>query len=205
MRVNTHTYWYFVGVFPEKFCEEIKRFATEFAKKEDAQTGFSDADNYTVFKKRSLKKLHRTRKSIVTWLDEPWIHLELNRVAALANKWSGWDLSWSTGEKIQFTEYGRSEHYEWHQDKWEKPLHNPGHLLHNTNRQLSMTVNLSDPKDYGGGCLEFCTINKGKAKILTCKEILPKGSVCVFPSEMWHRVTPITRGKRISLVKWLSG
>ena len=204
MRVNTHTYWYFPGILPDKFCEDIKRFATESTKTQKAETGFSHTDNYTVFKKRSLKKLHRTRKSTVTWLDEPWIHLELNRLATVANERSGWDLSWSTGEGIQFTEYTRSGHYGWHQDKWERPLHRPGHWLHNTNRQLSMTVNLSDPKDYGGGGLEFCIIDKGKAKILTCKEILPKGSVCVFPSEMWHRITPVTRGKRTSLVKWLS-
>ena len=205
MRVNTHTYWYFVGILPEKFCEDIKRFATEFAKKEKAHTGFSKADTYTVFKKRSLKKLHRTRKSTVTWLDEPWIHLELNRLATVANERSGWDLSWSTGEGIQFTEYSRSGHYGWHQDKWERPLNRPGHPLHNTNRQLSMTVNLSDPKDYDGGHLELCVIKEGKLKKMKVKEILPKGSVCVFPSEMWHRVTPVTRGKRTSLVKWLSG
>jgi len=208
MLVNRHTYWYFVGIFPEKFCEEIKRFAIELAKKEKAETGNRDdpnSDKYTVFKKRSLKKLHKTRKSIITWLDEPWIHIELNRAARVANEHSGWGRKWSRQESIQFTEYNRGEHYGWHQDRWEEPLNSPGHFLHNTNRQLSMTINLSDPKDYDGGYLELCVIKDGKLKKMKVKEILPKGSVCVFPSETWHRVTPVTRGKRTSLVKWLSG
>ena len=69
-----------------------------------------------------------------------------------------------------------------------------------------MTLNLSDPKDYEGGELEFMSIiNKGKVKKWKCPEILPKGSVCVFPSTIWHRITPVTKGKRLSLVKWVSG
>ena len=38
-----------------------------------------------------------------------------------------------------------------------------------------------------------------------CLQILPRGSIVVFPSYMWHRVTPITRGTRHSLVQWNSG
>jgi len=36
-------------------------------------------------------------------------------------------------------------------------------------------------------------------------EILPKGSIIVFPSFLWHRVKPITRGTRYSLVLWQLG
>jgi predicted 2-oxoglutarate/Fe(II)-dependent dioxygenase YbiX len=38
-----------------------------------------------------------------------------------------------------------------------------------------------------------------------CKEILPKGSIVVFPSHVWHRVKPITSGERKSLVIWNLG
>ena len=37
------------------------------------------------------------------------------------------------------------------------------------------------------------------------KEILPKGSVIVFPSFVWHRVKPVTKGVRYSLVMWNLG
>ena len=36
-------------------------------------------------------------------------------------------------------------------------------------------------------------------------EILPKGSIIVFPSFVWHRVKPITKGVRYSLVLWHLG
>ena len=37
------------------------------------------------------------------------------------------------------------------------------------------------------------------------KEILPKGSIIVFPSFVWHRVKPVTKGVRYSLVMWNLG
>jgi len=38
-----------------------------------------------------------------------------------------------------------------------------------------------------------------------CTEIRPKGSIVVFPSYVFHRVTPVTRGTRYSLVCWSVG
>ena len=36
-------------------------------------------------------------------------------------------------------------------------------------------------------------------------EILPKGSIIVFPSFVWHRVKPVRQGVRYSLVSWHVG
>ena len=41
--------------------------------------------------------------------------------------------------------------------------------------------------------------------IRSVPEILPKGSIVVFPSHLWHRVKPVTRGTRYSLVVWHLG
>jgi PKHD-type hydroxylase len=38
-----------------------------------------------------------------------------------------------------------------------------------------------------------------------CTEIRPRGSIVVFPSFMWHRVKPVTKGTRYSLVLWNIG
>jgi len=38
-----------------------------------------------------------------------------------------------------------------------------------------------------------------------CTEILPRGSIVVFPSHVWHRVRPVTKGVRYSLVIWNLG
>ena len=68
-------------------------------------------------------------------------------------------------------------------------------------RKLSMTVQLSDSKDYEGG--EFHFYNG-----IDDPEIPPiqeQGSILVFDSRMWHKVTPITKGVRYSLVSWILG
>ena len=44
-----------------------------------------------------------------------------------------------------------------------------------------------------------------KAKIKSCTEIRPRGSIIVFPSFVWHRVKPVTSGTRYSLVVWHLG
>ena len=44
-----------------------------------------------------------------------------------------------------------------------------------------------------------------KLNIVKCKEILPKGSLVVFPSFVWHRVCPVKKGERNSLVIWNLG
>ena len=75
-------------------------------------------------------------------------------------------------------------------------------------RKLSVTVSLTDPKEYKGGELEFDFRNLDpdkKPNIRACTEILPKGSLVVFPSFVWHRVKPVTKGVRHSLVIWNLG
>ena len=37
------------------------------------------------------------------------------------------------------------------------------------------------------------------------EEIRPQGSIIVFPSYVYHQVTPVTRGTRYSLVLWSLG
>ena len=37
------------------------------------------------------------------------------------------------------------------------------------------------------------------------KEVVPRGSIVVFPSFLYHEVKPITKGTRYSLVVWFIG
>jgi PKHD-type hydroxylase len=68
-----------------------------------------------------------------------------------------------------------------------------------SHRKLSLTVQLSDPAHYEGGVLQFM-LNQ---KIVDAPK--ERGTVIVFPSFMMHRVTPVERGVRRSLVGWVSG
>ena len=78
--------------------------------------------------------------------------------------------------------------------------------VHGKLRKLSMTVSLTNPDEYEGGDLEFDFRNQDEAsQPRICEEIRPKGSVIVFPSFVWHRVKPVTKGIRHSLVCWNLG
>ena len=69
-----------------------------------------------------------------------------------------------------------------------------------------MTVSLTNPEEYEGGDLEFDFRDTDKgSQPRVCEEIRAKGSVIVFPSFVWHRVTPVTEGTRHSLVCWNLG
>jgi PKHD-type hydroxylase len=58
---------------------------------------------------------------------------------------------------------------------------------------------LSDPSEYDGGDLEIWTGTEPKVLDKT------KGIVHAFPSFVMHRVTPVTRGVRRTLVIWIAG
>ena len=47
--------------------------------------------------------------------------------------------------------------------------------------------------------------NKSKKEIVVCNQIKNKGSIVVFPSFVWHKVRPVTKGLRYSLVAWNLG
>jgi len=72
-------------------------------------------------------------------------------------------------------------------------------------RKISMTVNLTDPKNYAGGNLKFDFGHHNVKRFHVCHEIRPRGSIIIFPSYTHHCVTPVTRGTRYSLVLWSLG
>ena len=103
--------------------------------------------------------------------------------------------------------YNLNQFYDWHCDSHPEPYRSNDDF-NGKIRKLSVTLSLSDPNDYEGGELEFCVGGrspKERRQIEACKGILPKGSLVVFPSFLYHRVQPVTSGKRYSLVIWNCG
>ena len=81
-----------------------------------------------------------------------------------------------------------------------------GEKKENQLRKLSVTINLSDETEYEGGDLEFDSSTPEKIKnIITPNNGKSKGTVVVFPSFVWHRVKPVTKGTKYSLVIWCCG
>jgi PKHD-type hydroxylase len=66
---------------------------------------------------------------------------------------------------------------------------------------MSIVIQLTDPSEYEGGDFEI----DSQYPQLPKEEIREKGSVLVFPSFIPHRVTPVTKGVRRSLVSWIEG
>jgi len=203
-------YWYFESAVPHKICDDIVRYGQLLKDREiTAITGHYGRDRdlkKNPLNKEEIKDLQKKRDSNVVWMDDPWIYKEISPYVQMANKNAEWNFQWDYSEACQFTIYRKGQYYDWHCDSWDKPYVRKD----NTNgkiRKLSVTVSLTDPKDYRGGELEFDFRNEdpGHPKIKTCTEILPKGSLVVFPSFVWHRVKPVTKGIRHSLVIWNLG
>jgi PKHD-type hydroxylase len=115
----------------------------------------------------------------------------LARVTEKANAFFGFSLL-GFAEPVQYTVYeAPSVGYEWHVDMVDAPTE--------VQRKLSLTLQLSDPADYEGGALEF---RDGCSVVTAPRE---RGAVVAFPSWAHHRVTPVTRGVRRSLVAWVGG
>ena len=158
--------------------------------------------------KEDIKDLKQKRDSNITWLDDKWIYKEIQPYIHQANQSAGWNFDWDFSEMCQFTKYKLNQFYDWHCDSWPTPYENKDDLnMHGKIRKLSVTCSLSAPEDYEGGELEFDFRNTDpdKQAIRKCAEIKPRGSIVVFPSHVWHRVKPVTKGTRYSLVIWNLG
>lgn len=201
-------YWFFQSALPTKLCKEILEHGKKI-NKELAIVGNKGLDNLKgKEKKQALKELKTKRNSNVAWLNDPWIFKEIHPYIHIANKNAGWNFEWDWTESAQFTIYKKGQYYNWHCDSWDEPYNNPNNLnVHGKYRKLSVTVSLNDSSEYIGGNLEFDLRNKepGEKNIIKCNEIKPIGSIVVFPSFVWHRVTPVTKGTRYSLVMWNIG
>ena len=100
--------------------------------------------------------------------------------------------------------YDKEQFYWWHRDARRYPYYDND--FPNLIRKLSVTVSLSHPEEYEGGYLQMAARREwSDTHLCQVTEILPRGSICVFPSYTWHRVSPVTKGRRLSLVQWNLG
>ena len=133
------------------------------------------------------------RKSRVAWIKDPKILNLLYDYVDMANR-NAFNTHIYKKADIQFTEYLATEggHYNWHHDiDWNR---NDG-----LDRKLSVTVQLSSPDEYEGGDFSFSECESPPVQL---KE---KGTVLIFPSYLKHKVNPVTKGIRKSLVAWFEG
>jgi len=131
--------------------------------------------------------------TIALFPPEPRHAWMIERLAQLVNQLNRehWGFELVGSERLQFSAYGPGEYYDWHMD-----LGARGNFAL---RKISISVLLNDPAEYEGGDLE---VSVGTANRLAARK---KGAVILFPSYAMHRVLPITKGTRYSLVAWIVG
>ena len=136
----------------------------------------------------------KTRTSHISWIPfkkMPEMYKDIERVMKATNgNHFGFDGMTLT-EFAQYTEYPEGGFYDWHVDNDVNMAHEP------PVRKISMTCLLSHESEFEGGDLEL--MKEGQvAKI-------KQGHAIFFASFIRHRVVPIIRGNRKSLVMWFGG
>ena len=136
----------------------------------------------------------KKRVTTISWIpfkEMPEMYNDLNNFIQKANlnHFGFGDIQIT--EQAQFTEYPEGGFYDWHTDTDVSMSHEP------PVRKISMTCLLSPENQFEGGDLELTAPGK-RAK-------LKQGHAVVFASFLNHRVAPVTRGIRQSLVMWFGG
>jgi len=170
--------------FPEELIKNILDF--------NADQNISDG---TITKKSKSGLI--TRNSKVSWIKDQQICG--NVFGEILNQVTNFNshIHLNDIEPIQYSEYGVGQEYGWHKDTHPSPY--PNGLI----RKLSFTIFLND--DYEGG--EFDLEIYGPAAEPRYVEIKnqQKANCVIFYSDTWHRVRPVTKGVRKSLVGWILG
>ena len=171
-------YWTLKKYVPDYICDEIVK-------------------NHTDFEDGVMKSgPHNYRKSDIRWIRDPFYKHLFFDIISRENHDSGLNFQLDYIEDLQLTRYIAPDgHYNFHRDS-------DGHSRENIDdsvRKISMTCLLTDPNEFEGGDLQIQTSD-------TPYDVkLEKGDIVVFPSYLLHRVSPVTKGIRHSLVAWAHG
>ena len=136
----------------------------------------------------------KTRTSHISWIPfnkMPEMYSTLENVMLRTNNNHFGFEGMKITEQAQYTEYPAGGFYDWHIDSDINGINEP------PVRKISMTCLLSHESEFEGGGLELMS----DGKIARPKQ----GQAIFFASYIRHRVIPITKGVRKSLVMWFGG
>ena len=175
----------FEDILPDYLIDFIERRVAEI-EEEDWETGEVGNDE-------EGGEYPESRQCDVSWIAElDWVSTIFTHYFHIANR-EIFEYDLTEMESVQVTRYDKNHFYGWHSDygtSADKGL----------TRKLSMSIILTDPEEYSGGKLQFIDY-QGKVQNVD----KTRGTVVVFDSRTPHRVTPVLRGQRISLVAWMMG
>ena len=171
-------------IFTAKLCKKIIDLSITL-KKERGKIGHKDVKNAVSDETK--------RQSTISWIEFKKMQPVYDDLRYLVQKINRNNFGFNNikiTEPAQVSEYSKGQFYDWHTDSsidmdTEPPV-----------RKLSMTLLLNDPSEFEGGNLEIAEKKMSHMK---------QGHAAIFASFLQHRVTPVTKGVRKSLVVWFSG
>lgn len=188
--LTTYPWVYWDDAFTNDEINHISEYCDKFEKQDATIIGESDLSATQKVRVSTVKFFNRDDETA-------WIFDRFNNVIhSLNERFFNYDLNGY--DAFQYTEYDCEKlgKYDWHQDM----LHGPNTI--GLTRKLSIVINLTQPDvDYWGGSFQINVGREEEPEIIH----FPKGRIIAFPSYMIHRVTPVMRGIRKSIVIWVSG
>lgn len=154
--------------------------------------GMKNLQESTVHSTKGFTRTKYIRRSKVAWFhkdENKDLDKILNRVVDMLFDVSKnfYNQELNNVEPIQFTHYKFLNYYNYHIDSNAWP--------ETPNRVISATIELTNPKDYIGGGLQFKNHDFPRPT-------LKPGTMISFPSLMLHKALPVYFGIRNSLVLW---
>ena len=184
---KTSTFYSYI-YWEDFFSNDELKLIIEYCENKKLEEGkIADKD---FVKKQRVSKINFTKPDE----ENRWIFEKLNALVNMVNqKFYNFDLIGY--DYFQFSTYNSKEngHYDWHIDSY---IGGENKNINGLHRKLSMTLLLND--DFEGGDFEMNLASPEKIEI-------KKGRAIFFPSYFLHRVTPVTKGIRKSLVIWVEG
>jgi len=201
-----YNYWYYRKALKKELCDKIISLCLKQNQRKANIAEEDDKEGRYALAEDAVK----LRDCYTSWINDPWIYDILNPFIHAANKKAGWNFQWDWNEPSQFTVYNKNQFYGWHCDQLSAPYNDtntelPQENFNNKYRKLSLTLQLTPSSEYKGGDFQFKWFDYGKVKINQLKNGRELGTLIIFPSFLWHQVTPVTEGTRQSLVNWSIG
>ena len=195
--ILNYNYWVFRKAVPVEICKKILKGCRKKIRKKAIVGPNAESWEYDI----------EIRDCEVAWINDKWIYDIINPFIHIANKSAGWNFQWDWNETSQFTIYKKGHYYGWHADQSNEPIQAGNKNTKGKTRKLSLTLQLTDQREYEGGDFQFKWIQAKQdlLKIVTVDDAKGIGTVIIFPSFTQHQVLPITKGKRESLVNWSLG
>ena len=207
--LREYSWWQIPNFFTKEQCEKVIELGTK-QKTRKAKVGNIE---------QVSKKI---RDAKVAWLEDKWLYDAIAPAIQEACISTNWHIQWDWMESIQFGTYTKGNFYNWHQDN--KSIYTKENLPPATGtfwahenfvgkvRKVSATLVLNS--DYEGGEFQLWeTLWFDKDELPSGvvhvpgkqRGVVSAGTLIIFPSHLYHRVTPVITGTRHSLVIWCLG